>query len=777
MTTKSTKRTHPDPDGRWLTVSQSARLLGVSAQTVRKWSAAGRLPEMRTEGGHRRYDRTAIDVLIADRTSSAGIARTAGVDPALNVIIRALAEERESSFVVDLACDQLIAAMSASAATISFYDPEQNALLTLLERGEEVELAVESFVIDDYPVTSRVVHDQVCALVNLDDPDADPAECALMREYGAVSLLMTPLIFAGQTIGITEIVDKRRPRHYSEAEMERVVQLSAQVALAVHITQIIERLKKQHEQEQRRQADFELLFRTAQSIGSNDELHDMLTTTTRRVTETLGVAWSDFYEWHPEKEILEVTAYFQVPEVPVWEDWLGTTMGRESMRDWKDTVEEHKPSVSYIDDPDITEEERLLMVEYDEKATLAVPVVYAGELLGVLDVGESRWNRRYTDDEVRLLQAIADQWASALHNAREYRRRAELTTLLRVSEALTSSTDIEAMLGVVCTQLRSALDISYAEAYTFDEQTGHLICKARDGHETMTADDWDGTFSADEVPDIAAAIESQAPVITHIDDPELAPAMKKVMEVWGEMSALVVPMVHHGEVVGIVSLSEARAKRLFDGRDITLATAIASQGAVAVENARVYAQLTNQATTDGLTGLHNHRYLDEYLASEIAKAMRYGNNLSVLMLDIDDFKRFNDTFGHPQGDKLLKELAAVLLDCTRLKVDLAARYGGEEFCIVLPNTPPKDDGTPEDQTVAEGIARSGEIVAERIRSAVADRRYEGHPGRRTETVTVSIGVAAITSPKDSTDTLVADADKALYIAKNTGKNKVVVFGD
>jgi len=783
---KTSRGADPRGERQWLTVGQTAQLLGVSTQTVRKWSAAGRLPELRTEGGHRRYDRAVVEGLVAGRTSSFPATpdvtdSSTHASAALSDIIQALAEERDPRFVLDLACERLMEAMSATSAAISFYDAEVGRIVELADQGEGAELDLPSFPVDDYPVTARVIREQTCIVVNLGDPEADPAECAVLREFGNTSVLIAPLVVGGATIGLAEISDNRGPRQYSGAQLETLERLCSQIALAVHITQLIERLKTQHELTQQRNAEFELLLHTSQAIGSSVDLQETLSAITKSITETFDVAWSDFYEWLPEEGVLMVTACHQIDAIPYWENWLGTRLSGDSIRGWETTLTDHTPSLAYVDDSDISPVEREEMQEYGEKASLGVAVVYAGEMIGLLDVGESRSERRFTEDEVRLLQAIADQAAPALHNAREYdmsqRRAAELATLLGVSESLTSSTDVEAMLGVLCAQLRGTLDVFLAEAYVVDEETGRLVCSAADSLEPLDIKDWNGSLDPDEAPTMAAAISEQTTRVAQIDDPELPEATRAAMERWHEQSALVVPMIHRDQVLGAIYLAETRTKRTFGERDIRLATAIASQGSVAVENARVYALLTRQAITDGLTGLHNHRYLDEYLESEVAKARRYDSNLSVLMLDIDNFKRFNDTFGHPQGDMLLKEIATILLDCTRNKIDLAARYGGEEFCLVLPNTPPKDDEVPDDETIAEAVARSGALVAERVRSAIAERLFEGGPGRRDEHVTVSIGVAAMSSSGDDPAAVIADADKALYLAKNSGKNKVVIFGD
>ncbi|MBK7858543.1 MAG: diguanylate cyclase [Archangiaceae bacterium] len=165
-------------------------------------------------------------------------------------------------------------------------------------------------------------------------------------------------------------------------------------------------------------------------------------------------------------------------------------------------------------------------------------------------------------------------------------------------------------------------------------------------------------------------------------------------------------------------------------------------------------RLERLAVTDGLTGVFNHRRFQEQLASEVLRSQRTNRPLSVLMIDVDLFKRVNDSMGHPAGDELLRRIAQVVQSTLR-QTDLLARYGGEEFAVVLPETPK-----------GEGIA-----AAERARQAVEEQVNEG--ARWTQKVTVSVGVA--TWPDDGTtpQTLLVAADQALYTAKRAGRNRVV----
>jgi two-component system cell cycle response regulator len=162
------------------------------------------------------------------------------------------------------------------------------------------------------------------------------------------------------------------------------------------------------------------------------------------------------------------------------------------------------------------------------------------------------------------------------------------------------------------------------------------------------------------------------------------------------------------------------------------------------------------AVTDGLTGLHNRRYMETHLTSLLEQSAARGKPLSVLLLDIDHFKSINDGYGHDAGDDVLREFAARVRRSIR-NVDLACRYGGEEFVIVMPETDP-------------GVAG---MVAERLRRRIASERFSvGQTGQLIE-VTISIGLAALSGLEDSAPAILKRADQALYRAKRDGRNRVV----
>jgi two-component system, cell cycle response regulator len=191
----------------------------------------------------------------------------------------------------------------------------------------------------------------------------------------------------------------------------------------------------------------------------------------------------------------------------------------------------------------------------------------------------------------------------------------------------------------------------------------------------------------------------------------------------------------------------------FEEEDRMTAVSLASHAVVALDNARLHRIVERQALVDGLTGLANRRQCEDTLAAELARVERFGGPLAVVVADLDWFKDINDRYGHPAGDTVLREFAALLLETLR-DVDLAGRWGGEEFLLILPGTD----------------LAGGAQVAERIRVALAGRIVLSVDGTPIP-VTASFGVAA-TPPAKTVSELFAAADTAMYEAKRAGKNQV-----
>jgi len=221
-------------------------------------------------------------------------------------------------------------------------------------------------------------------------------------------------------------------------------------------------------------------------------------------------------------------------------------------------------------------------------------------------------------------------------------------------------------------------------------------------------------------------------------------------------SAMLVPMITHGKATGLL-LAESPRPGAFEEQDERFLSVLARSAAMALENAILHRKTEELTIIDELTSVYNYRYFSEKIKEEKKRAIRYQQPLSLIMLDIDSFKRFNDNYGHETGNQVLVRMVGVIKGVIR-DVDILCRYGGEEFIVVLPNT----------------IQREAHRIAERIRREVEAAEFSGGNGTPNLKVTVSVGVTSY--PENGLDDgeLVNAVDQAMYRAKGSGKNTVCI---
>jgi diguanylate cyclase (GGDEF)-like protein len=218
---------------------------------------------------------------------------------------------------------------------------------------------------------------------------------------------------------------------------------------------------------------------------------------------------------------------------------------------------------------------------------------------------------------------------------------------------------------------------------------------------------------------------------------------------------LCIPILAQGEALGILHFQATDDAPALADAELSLKTTFAGQVGLSIANIRLREALRSQSIRDPLTGLYNRRYLTEMLDREIRRAVRAEQSLGILMLDLDHFKNFNDTYGHEAGDTVLRETASFLGKSIRVE-DIACRFGGEEFVVILPTAD----------------LNAAHARAERIRSKLREMTVL-HQGQSLGMITISVGVAALPEHGTSAKELIEAADAALYRAKREGRDRVV----
>ena len=249
--------------------------------------------------------------------------------------------------------------------------------------------------------------------------------------------------------------------------------------------------------------------------------------------------------------------------------------------------------------------------------------------------------------------------------------------------------------------------------------------------------------------------------LIHINDIDAheEPAIKKSQRPfagnYGTKNCLIVPLLCQNKVVGVLNLADKTDTEGFTREDIALAELLGQLIGASIGNISLFERIQHQARTDGLTGLVNHRTFYEVLEQELWRSKRYGEQISLIMVDIDNLKTINDTFGHKAGDKVIMEIGRRIRESIR-QIDTAARYGGDEFAIILPNT-----------SLTDATVVAERMVAVVSSSAIMNRKDE-------IPVSISVGLGQY-GPNDSPDEITSKSDKALYAAKQSGKNTFKIF--
>ncbi|HEY4186404.1 MAG TPA: diguanylate cyclase, partial [Polyangia bacterium] len=388
---------------------------------------------------------------------------------------------------------------------------------------------------------------------------------------------------------------------------------------------------------------------------------------------------------------------------------------------------------------------------------LGVPVSEGLTARGVL-VADRRVDRPFLPADAETLSRAARQVVRVIQSERVFhaveRSKHEHERFYRASAELNRALTLEQVYDAAIAGARGVCEFDFAAIATYDaRRRAHTIHKAVG----EWAEKLEGTTHRDPAAIVSMVVKNKLALPAGGEWRERdVPVFSSPMRIKGD-SLLVLPLLVKDEVIGTFTVAAKRAGA-FPGDRREMLGVIANQVAISMQNARMYQIVEEQATTDGLTGLVNHRTFQERFQAMLGRAERHHFPVSLILTDIDHFKKINDNYGHPTGDDVLRRIAAILGASAR-KIDIGARYGGEEFAIVL-----------------EATDRAGaQNLAERIRAEVEQQTFQSSKGPFK--ATLSLGVASY--PDDGTvkADLIGRADQALYSAKHGGRNRTVCFAE
>jgi diguanylate cyclase (GGDEF)-like protein/putative nucleotidyltransferase with HDIG domain len=376
-----------------------------------------------------------------------------------------------------------------------------------------------------------------------------------------------------------------------------------------------------------------------------------------------------------------------------------------------------------------------------------VPIHFSDGAMGVLAAGDFERENAINQEQFELLQVLADEATSAIENARlfqkERRRSSHLALLNELAQKAASVLNPNELLCGICGEVRSAFERDYARIEVVDPQKKDLVVEAEAGYGTdllgrraRYGEGLSGAAAASRELVLANSVLRDLRYIA------LRPDVR---------SALSLPLRYRDDLLGVLSLESLR-EHSFSQQDVLTLQSLADQLAIALHNARAYQSALDQAITDGLTGLKTHRYFREALDGECRRSARSGRPFSLIMMDLDGFKRVNDRGGHLEGDRVLAAVAT-LLDAQSRQSNVVARYGGDEFAVLMPETNTEQAG----------------ILAERLRAALEANHFLHAHG-----VTASIGIATFPDHGPTQEEILRVADSGMYLAKHCKGNCVKV---
>ncbi len=424
-------------------------------------------------------------------------------------------------------------------------------------------------------------------------------------------------------------------------------------------------------------------------------------------------------------------------------------------------LREHDPIVEYLrrERKPLTRESLAILPEFrslweQEKEQiksggieLFMPLISRDRLIGIL-VLDKRQSGRYSLEDFHLLEDVTKRVAVSME--KEYlreqlnEREKELSVINRSSAIMTSNFDIQRTYDEFIQELKKVVDVSWAAIILIEENEVRFLA--------LSSEIGSAWQVGERMPLKGTAIEWVATRRKAMLESDLSQESRFPMGKYhlrqGVRSIAYLPLIVKGEVIGTLVVASCYPNA-YSHRHLSLLEQLASQIAMPIENSRLYAKAEQEARIDELTGLLNRRSIDELIASEISRHSRYGGVFSLIILDLDSFKAYNDNYGHLAGDKLLRQISSIMKRAIR-GADQAFRYGGDEFAIILP------------QTTIEAAYQ----VAERVRKRVASEVKGGYIP-----VTASLGLASWPADGIGANEVIAAADTALYHAKRSGGNR------
>ncbi|OGM02057.1 MAG: hypothetical protein A2008_03545 [Candidatus Wallbacteria bacterium GWC2_49_35] len=572
----------------------------------------------------------------------------------------------------------------------------------------------------------------------IEDCENDKTFMVLANLPEIKSMLCVPLIAQNEAIGVITLTSKYK-NAFDSRDYDLLNMLAATVSMAIHNTRLFERTQKKVD-------ELSTLCSVSKTIGSSVNLEKVLNLIINEAAMALKADIGAIM-------LLDEASGELVPKVSYGlsqtsHHSLRYKMG-ESLVGWAALKGEGIYVKDVLTDSRYKSKDSL---NYKIKSDICVPLIVQNKVIGVLTLAVGYLKPSFNDEDMKLLTSIASQAAIAIYNTELYEKSEqkvrELTTLYEISRAIASTLNLENVLNLAMKMINQLMNTKRCSIIILGRDGKEINARVSQGlsEDILRQIKLEGDESI-----LNHVLRTKQPLLVKNLEQEAAFKSAQVSR-YSTKSFMSVPLYIKEQVIGVINVTDKMDSSSFNEDDLKLLVTLANQIASDVDNARLY----EMAVTDGLTETFNHKYFQQHLEKDIERSKRYREDLSILMIDIDHFKKCNDTYGHQEGNKILRKVTAILKSSIR-EVDLLARYGGEEFAIVLPCTP---------KSGAYEIAQRMREIIEKSDFVLSNQQIR---------ITVSIGIASFPEDASLQFDLIRKSDIALYHAKKTGRNRVICF--
>jgi diguanylate cyclase (GGDEF)-like protein len=661
----------------------------------------------------------------------------ARLDAVLGIAGR-LAASHDRQELFRMIVDETNRALHADATTIRILRDDRLEVAAWAGMSDAVAARLPSYRLDEGWVGTLIRTRQVLARRDIRGvPDQGYERYQGVYDY--VGSLTAPLIYRDEVIGSLTAVTSE-PREWASGDVAFISTLASHAAIALTNAELFEQANTRAAQLETLQAASARMSRAA-TIA---EVGRTVVEETRRMVDYHNAR---VYLLEPPDDVVPIAFEGAVGAYERVDFALLYTKVGEGFTGW---VAQHGEPLLVNDANQDPRGRTIPGTDEVDESMLVVPMRYDGLTIGVITLSKLGLNG-FGPEDLRLMTILADQAATAVESARRLGRTQdlaqELRRLLSMSADLSASLDPRQVADLIASHMARAMGVDEC-AISYWDRPGDRT-ESLGYYPPMPVEGLQAYFDLAGYPVTRRVLERQEAVLIDAEDPDADPAEVALMRNDGQRRLAMLPLVAKGQSIGLVELFSNTAIT-WDEERLELARTMANEAAMALENARLYEEARKLADRDPLTGFFNHRFLHERLGEEVVRTQRARRPLSVLMLDLDDFKLVNDTFGHLFGDRVLTWTAELIRSTLRAS-DIPARYGGDEFAIILPETNDEE-------------ARS---AAARIIEAFRDHAFQSEQ-RGPVPIGASIGVATYPADGRTSTELIAAADRALYRVKREG---------